>query len=228
MISTKKAMVILMKKIYLSPSDQISNTYPNTALYNGHVTSEAEQMRRVADALERALIRNGFTVKNNQISSMASRVSESNSWKSDMHVCIHSNGCNGVVSGTRMFSYDTHGEGYKACKKVFDVLAPITPGTSENIKAYPSLYEIRNSDAICVYIEVDFHDVPDVAKWIIANVDTIGEAICQGICDYYGDGYFPPEEEKKEPVSEWVEVGSYLVKEQDGAIVAKPKGGIYG
>lgn len=210
-----------MKKIYLSPSDQISNSYPSSALYNGRKTSEAEQMRRVADALEIALMRNGFEVKNNQTSSMSARVAESNAWKADMHVCIHSNACNGVVSGTRMFAYDTVGEGYKACKKVFDVLAPLTIGTSENIKAYPSLYEVRNSNAICVYIEVDFHDVPDVAKWIIANVDAVGEAICQGICDYYGVNYDAPDtfEEHAEP--EWVAVGSYLAKEVDGALVVK-------
>jgi N-acetylmuramoyl-L-alanine amidase len=107
-------------------------------------------------------------------------------------VPIHTNGFDGKVSGTRMFCYSNSGEGYKACKAVFDVLAPITPGTSESITTRAELYEVKTPAAPTAYIEVDFHDVPDVAKWIIENTQEIGEAICKGICNYYGVAYQPP------------------------------------
>ena len=101
---------------------------------------------------------------------------------------IHTNASNGKASGTRIFCYqlDKNSEGYKAAKAVFDVLAPLTPGKSENIKANPNLIEVKTPAAPTVYIEVDFHDVPDVAQWIIDNTEVIGETIAKGNCSYLG------------------------------------------
>lgn len=174
-------------KIYLSPSDQTANKYAS-----GN-TNEAVQCRKIADACAVALKRCGFEVKNNKTSSMAARVAESDKWGADLHVPIHTNAFNGKTSGTRLFCWDTKGDGYKACKAIFNALAPLTPGTSENIRADTSLYEIRNPSAPTAYIEVDFHDVADVAKWIIVNVEEIGEAIAKGICSYFGKKYVEPE-----------------------------------
>lgn len=40
-----------------------------------------------------------------------------------------------------------------------------------------------------MYIEVEFHDNETGAKWIIENTKTIGEAICKGVCNYFGVSY---------------------------------------
>lgn len=170
--------------IYLSPSDQGKNVY---AAGN---TNEEVQCERIAIALEKALLRcRRFRVINALTGSMQERVAESNEFKADLHVPLHTNAFDANVSGTRIFCFDMNGVGYKAAKAIFDRLAPITPGTSENIKAAPHLYEVRASAAPCVYIETDFHDVDSVATWIIANTAPIAEAICQGICDYFGVPY---------------------------------------
>lgn len=174
-----------MKKIYLSPSDQGKNAY---AFGN---TTEKIQCDRIADALEIALKRCGMLVINNKTASMADRVAESNAWGADLHMPLHTNAFNGVVMGTRIFSYDLIGEGYKAAVAIFEELAPITPGTSENVKAYPALYEVRASNAPCVYIETEFHDTEDGAKWIIEHTTDIAEAICRGVCKYFGINYIP-------------------------------------
>ena len=173
-------------KIYLSPSDQTANKYA----YGG--TNEAVQCRRIADALEKALKRCGFAVKNNKKSSMQSRVKESNKWGADLHMPIHTNAYNGKVSGTRMFCYNTSGAGYKACKAVYKYLAPLTLGKSENISVYADLYEVKYPEAPTVYTEVDFHDVPKVAKWIIEHTEDIAEAMCKGVCEYFGVKYIAP------------------------------------
>lgn len=173
----------MAKKIYLSPSDQDANLYA----YGN--TNEMVQCQRISDACEKALKRCGFEVINNKTDTMEERVAESNRWGADLHVCIHTNAHNGVTTGTRIFSYDTYGTGYKASKAVFNALAPKTPGTSESVTAYPALYEIRMPTAYSVYVEADFHDVPKIAKWIIENVVLIGEAIAEGICNYYGVKY---------------------------------------
>lgn len=176
----------MAKRIYLSPSDQDANTYAS-----GN-TNEMVQCRWIADACEVALKRCGFEVINNQTDEMEERVEESNRWGSDLHVPIHTNGFNAEVTGTRIMAYDLSGEGYKASVAVFNALAPLTPGTSENVSARPGLYEIRYANAPTVYIEVDFHDVPEIAKWIIENVVLIGEAIAKGICNYFGYTYVEP------------------------------------
>lgn len=197
------------EKIYLSPSDQTRNTYG----YGN--TTEAIQCRRIADALETALKRCGFAVKNNKTDSMQARVAESNAWNSDLHLPLHTNAYNKKVAGTRMFTYNLSGDGYKAALKIFDVLAPLTPGTSESIKADPELYEVHATIAPCVYIETDFHDVPSVAKWIIEHVTDIGEAICRGICAYFGRKYVAPSAPASKPSGKLyhVQVGAYSVKE---------------
>lgn len=170
----------MAKKVYLSPSDQTKNTYA----YGN--TNEAVQCGRIAEATKKALERNGIRVKIGHMISMAEKCAQSDAFDADLHVPIHTNAYNGSVSGTRMFCYNTTGEGYKACKAIFARLAKLTPGKSENIKVYDDLYEVRKPSAPTAYIEVDFHDVPSVAKWIIKNTTLIGETIAQGICDYFG------------------------------------------
>lgn len=198
----------MAKKIYLSPSDQTSNAYAYGS------TTEAIQCRRIADALEAALKRCGFAVKNNKTNSMAERVKESNSWGADLHVPLHTNAFNGKVSGTRIFTYDTAGKGYQCAKKVFAYLAPATPGASESISADATLYEVRNTTAPCVYVESEFHDVAIVAKWIIEHVEDIAEAICRGICDYFGVKYTAKAAQTPASTATLyrVQVGAYAVK----------------
>ena len=203
----------MAKRIYLSPSDQNANFYA----YGG--TNEMVQCQRIADACEAALKRCGFEVINNKTDTMEERVAESNRWGADLHVCIHTNAHNGVTTGTRIFASNLSNEGYKASKAVFDVLAPKTPGTSESVSAYPALYEIRMTTAYCVYVEADFHDVPKMAKWIIENVVLIGEAIAEGICNYFGVKYVEPEADTLYRV----QVGAYRVYDNAKAQLAKIK-----
>lgn len=132
---------------------------------------------------------------------MQNRVAASNRFKADLHVPIHSNACNGKASGTHLFCYsntrdskgsyiiDKNSAGYRACKAVLDVLGPLTPGTPDVIRAYPALYEVKHPAAPTVYIEVDFHDVPRVAEWIIANTTVIGETIAKGLCNALGEAF---------------------------------------
>ena len=170
----------MAKLIYLSPSDQTANKYA----YGN--TNEAVQCRKISDACAKALKAAGFTVINNKTDSMYDRVAESNKKKAALHVCIHTNASNGTVAGTRIFSYDTTGEGRKAAKAVYDVLAPLTPGKSDNISTNKTWYEMINSTAPCVYCECEFHDNKEAAEWIVGHTAEIGEAIAEGICNYFG------------------------------------------
>lgn len=200
----------MAKRVYLSPSDQRRNTY---AVGN---TTEAIQCGRIAEACKAALERSGVEVMLGQYDTMANRVAASNKFGADLHVPIHTNAANGKATGTHLFCYsntkdskgnyiiDKNSAGYRACKAVLDVLGPLTPGTPDVIRAYPALYEVKYPVAPTVYIEVDFHDVPAVAEWIIANTTVIGETIAKGLCNALGVK-FVPGDDTPEPVPVQVE-----------------------
>lgn len=205
-----------MPKVYLSPSDQKANTYS----YGG--TTEAIVCGKIAEECRKALVRNGVEVMVGQYDTMANRCKASDKFGADIHVPIHTNAFNEKVSGTRIFCYDLKGKGYEYAKKVFDALAPVTPGTSENIKVN-RIFEVRTPKAPTVYIEVDFHDVPTVAKWLIANTTIIGEAIAEGICDALGVEFKmveSPDTGERDTLYR-VQVGAFRVKENADAYLKK-------
>lgn len=170
----------MSKKVFLSPSNQYDNRYA----YGN--TTEGVQCGKIAEACKTALIRNGIDVMLMHDESMQEKCQKSNAFGADLHVCIHTNAFNGKVMGTRMFYYSVGSEGAKACKVIFDLLSPITPGTSESISANPDLYEVRVPSAPTAYIECEFHDAVEGAKFIVNNTTLIGETIAHGICEYFG------------------------------------------
>ena len=172
-----------MAKVFLSPSNQYDNVYA----YGN--TTEGVQCGKIAEACKTALIRNGIEVMLMHDESMQEKCQKSNAFGADLHVPIHTNAFNGSVSGTRVFCYSNNGEGMKACKAIFAVLAPVTPGKSENIRVDASLYEVKTPAAPTAYIECEFHDNPATAKWIVENTTLIGESIAKGICNYFGVTY---------------------------------------
>ena len=176
-----------MPKVYLSPSDQTKNAYA----YGN--TTEAEQCGKIADACRAALERCGVSVKVGHMISMQQKCSESNAFGAELHVPIHTNAFNGSVMGTRMFCYNT-GKGMAACKAIFARVAPLSPGTSENIQVNQKLYEVRVPKAPTAYLECEFHDTVEGARWLVENTTAIGEAIAHGICNYFGVTFKAPEQ----------------------------------
>lgn len=194
----------MAKKIFLSPSDQTNNRYA----YGN--TSEAIQCGKIAVALEEALTRCGFAVRMQHYQKMDIKCADADAWGADLYIPIHTNACNGEVSGTRIYTYDYTGEGRKAGLCVYHNLAPLTPGNSDNISADASLYEIRKPAAPTVYCECEFHDVPETARWIITHTNTIAEAICKGVCEYFGTPYKAPNDEAPKTETMYhVQVGAF-------------------
>lgn len=200
----------MAKKVYLSPSDQSNNAYA----YGN--TTEAVQCGKIAEACRAALVRSGVSVKVGHMISMQQKCSESNAFDADLHVPIHTNAFNGSVMGTRMFCYNFNGKGYKACKAIYDQLAPISPGTSENIQE-ETYYEIRVPAAPTAYIECEFHDSMEGAKWIVENTTKIGEAIAKGICNYLGVSYKAPVTPAEKPSAADTNNGGKMYRVQVGA-----------
>ncbi|MGN1433267.1 MAG: N-acetylmuramoyl-L-alanine amidase [Ruminococcus sp.] len=173
----------MAKKIYLSPSNQFSNTYAT-----GN-TNEMAQCDKIANATATALKRCGFEVKVGKSGdSMQNRCSESDSFNADIHMPIHTNAYNGqVTGGTRIFCLNSNGR--NACQAILNELGKISPGTADSITYQTGLYEINVPKALTVYVECEFHDTKTGANWIINNTSKIGEAICKGLCSYFGVKY---------------------------------------
>ena len=198
-----------MSKVFLSPSNQYDNVYA----YGN--TTEGVQCGKIADACKIALERSGVDVMLMHDESMQTKCAESNKFGADLHVPIHTNAFNGKVMGTRMFCYSTEGKGMAACKAIFARLAPITPGESENIQVHADYYEVRVPAAPTAYIECEFHDTVEGAKWIVENTVLIGETIARGICDYFGVKFVEkpkPVEPEKKDVLYRVQIGAYKIK----------------
>ena len=198
-------------KIFLSPSNQDGNKYG----YGN--TTERDQCGKIAESARAALERCGFEVMLMHDEDMETKVRAANNWGADYYIPIHTNAFNGSVMGTRMFYYSEGEKGHQLTKAIFNRVAPLTPGTSENIKQNLGLYELKYPNAWTSYLEVEFHDSPEGAKWIIEHTKQIGEAICQGICDHCGVTYKPefsaaPAEPEKDKLYR-VQVGAFRVKE---------------
>lgn len=200
-------------KIFLSPSNQDDNRYAY-----GNVT-EYDVCGDIAVFCKKALERHGFEVMLMHDENMATKVSKANAWGADLYIPIHTNAFNGSVAGTRMFYGSEAGK--KVCEAIFKYLAPLTPGTSENIKQYSALYEVANPKALTAYIEVDFHDVSSVAKWLIEHKEDVAEAITHGVCDYAGVPYKTNDVPEEKPVSEANPNGNKLYRVQVGAYAVK-------
>ena len=197
-----------MPKVFLSPSNQYDNRYA----YGD--TTEGVQCGKIAEACKAALERSGVTVKLMHDESMQEKCAASNAFGADLHVPIHTNAFNGQVRGTRMFCFSSCGEGMKACQAIFNRLAPITPGTSDNIRVDASLYEVRVPSAATAYIECEFHDSVESAEWIINHTGYIGETIARGICDYFGVTF--KEKEQPAPVKSVDEVAREVIRGEWG------------
>lgn len=197
----------MAKKIYLSPSDQYGNVYA----YGN--TNEGAQCNIIADHLASALLRCGFEVYRNENMYMAVR--ESNNVGADLHIAIHTNAFDGKVTGTRVHYYRDNSEGHRASKVIYDQLHGLYEGANDadNINPAPTLYEIKNTVAPCVYIECEFHDNPAAAKWIIGHTVEIAEAIAAGVCYHFNEVYIAPET-PNDPGNHYIKIGPFATREE--------------
>lgn len=173
-------------KIYLSPSAQPANAYAAGS------TNEQVQCNRVAEAAKKALERCGFSVKKApEGQSYQKNAAESDAWGADLHVPIHTNAGGGY--GPIVFVYSTAAKRTKYAQPVYDALCEVVPkANTYGVQKNTGLYEVAKTKATCVYCECEFHDNAALARWIIDHVESIGEAICKGICKGAGVSYVAP------------------------------------
>ena len=178
-----------MYKIFLSPSMQ-KNTY---AAGN---TTEGAQCSKIAAYAEQALIRCGFQVFNATNWDYNDRVATALNENVDLYLPIHTNASpKHNATGTRVFVRSFKDEpDLSYARTIFTYVDGLAPGKSSSIKTYPKLWEFTHTENLpAVYVEVEFHDVPTMAEWIINHVQDIGETLCKAICLCFGVEYISPD-----------------------------------
>ena len=166
-----------MVSVFLSPSDQLGNTYA----YGD--TNEAVVCQQISNMLEDKLEELGVRVDSDP--NMYSAVAVSNSLRPDLHLAIHTNASPGhIVRGVRVFYYPGSEYGKTYAEKFFRALSSLYDG-SHAIKEHGFLYELRETVSPAVYLELDFHDTVDGAKWLINNKELIANTLCNTIAEIF-------------------------------------------
>jgi N-acetylmuramoyl-L-alanine amidase len=109
------------------------------------------------------------------------------------HIALHSDACNKKAFGASAFYYKDNSPGQKLAAALYHELSALTPWQDRSLKAYPELYELKNTKAVAALIEVSFHDESSQAKWIHDHIDSIAESIVIGI--YNGINIVSPKNE---------------------------------
>ena len=170
-----------MPKVFISPSNQVGNKYAGIEM------NEAVNCFAIAELLYDCLLNAGFQVMMPYFGEdMKLAVIDSNNLKPDLHICIHTNAFDGKVFGTRVFRFANSGIAFDCGKVIYDGLCKLIPDGSNAYRRNSALYELKYTIAPAVYVEVDFHDVPDRAKWLVENRERIAHNLACSICSYFG------------------------------------------
>ena len=171
-----------MPSVFLSPSTQEYTPYVNAG-------TEEQYMNLIADAMEPYLQAMGIDYRRNDPGlTVGGSVRLSNSYRPDLHLAIHSNAAPerlaGSVQGTDVYYYPGSAAGKAYADAVSRAMEDIYP-YPELVGASPNrnLYELRESAAPAVLIEVAYHDNPEDAQWIRDNVDGIARALAQATAE---------------------------------------------
>lgn len=180
-----------MPSVFLSPSTQEYNPYAGGG-------NEEQYMNLIADAMEPYLQAMGIDYYRNDPSlTVGGSVRLSNQYRPDLHLAIHSNAApealSGNIQGTDVYYYPGSAGGRAYAEFITQAMEGIYPypelvGSSPN----GSLYELRESNAPAVLVEVAYHDNPEDAQWIRDNVDGIARALAQATAQAFGVPFISP------------------------------------
>ncbi len=172
-------------KLWLSPSNQINNKG------FGDYHSEKERMNEVADVVEPIVKAHGVKVyRNDPEETIQDYTTHANELGCDLYFAIHSNAFNGKATGTCVFCHKKGGEGERFAKRLNDAVMEIYPGQNrgviEGYKYYGGkpMWETGRSNMPACLIEIAFHDNEEDSKWILANIQPIGEKLAAAILEH--------------------------------------------
>ena len=173
----------MAKLIYLSPS----NHGPGQNKCLRPDCYEDKHTRPIAEVCAKYLKNSGFDVIIGKTSqNMATRCQEANSNGASLYVPIHTNAAGASARYLLMFYQDN-----TAYRTIYNAVAPfleaIYPGgVKAHFSARPELTEIKTPKAKTLYCELGFHTNQTDVDSFIHDSESVGKALAQGICKYFG------------------------------------------
>ena len=184
-----------MYTVYLSPSNQTDNMYAGMT-----GVSECDICYRIATEIRIKGGRFGSQIRfiqPDKFSGLESRVNFANDRDADLYLSIHTNAYNGRESGTRSF-YPAHGVASRAFASM--CTAELARFTGVGYTNEHNFYELTETSMPSALVEIDFHDNPDRAQWLVNNTRLIAECFLKAICRYFNVKYF---EGGEQPMSKY-------------------------
>ncbi len=182
-----------MPRIYLSPSTQEYNPY-----YDAQ-GSEEYYMNLIADAMEPYLTASGIEfTRNTPEMTAASSIRASNEGNYDAHIALHSNAApanlSGQLRGTDVYYYPDSMRSSEIAQIVAANLKAVYPNP-DDVTARPttSLGEVTRTRAPSVLIEFAYHDNPEDAEWLRANIDAIARSVVLSLTEYFRIPFVEPQ-----------------------------------
>ena len=214
-----------MPIIYLSPSTQDWNPYVNGG-------TEEEWMNLLADKMVPLLDASGIrSARTTPDMTAASSITASNAGNYDLHLALHSNAAAGSQAGKArgsiVFYYPGSANGQRAAILIADGLKTIYPDPNKvRTEATTTLGEVVRVNAPSVLIELAFHDNPEDANWIKANLDEAARVIVLALTEYFDIPFFDTEHRRPGVVDvEWGNLNIRARPSTSAAIAAQAPDG---
>ena len=176
--------------IYLSPSNQ----YGNMGVRSVGYTNEQEMMNKVADIVQKRLMEAGVSVyrNTNLRDGMMLWMEKSRAVGADLHFAIHSNGSTKHdTKGIEIYVHEPTSKALSIANALYDNLYSIYPyqsqETNRGVKfARGALGEVNPVNVkVGTLIEIAYHDDFDDAKWMVQNLEKIGNNLANSILEFY-------------------------------------------
>ncbi len=169
-----------MYSVYVSPSLQKANEGV------GDYGTEYDRMHQLADILSRILENRGYKVyRSDPNMTLNEAIRDSNAKMPDIHLALHSNASTSHEARGPEVIVASNGRARTLANAIYNQLRTINPYPGRGV-LYDTYYgELRLTKAPANLIEVDFHDNPEGAQWIIDNMNLIAEKIADGVDEYF-------------------------------------------
>jgi N-acetylmuramoyl-L-alanine amidase len=208
----------MAKRVFLSPSDHGENQ--NKCLHSG--CYEDKHTRPIAEVCAKHLQNSGVEVRIGTANQkLLHRCWDSDDFKADLHVPIHTNAASNPDVRYLMFMFYADSKKYR---KVFDAVAPeleaVYPGNKKSVyDVRKDLVEVNRPCAVSLYCELGFHTNPTDCDEFIHETETVGKALAKGICKYLGVTFCEAEPAEKAEDTYTLEQFVREVQEACGAAV---------
>jgi hypothetical protein len=186
-----------MYKVYISASTQKENV--GVSNYG----NEQDRMMFLSDRIKYFLELQDFTVFRNQPNwTLMQTIDDSNSKYCDLFIDNHTNADKPNSQGTEVFYHGNSVNGKRIATKVYEQIAPLSPGIDRGVKSDSLLYTnglavLRETNPPACLVEHIFHTNETEVKHFINNIDLYAIAEAKAICNYFNIKWTEPKSETR-------------------------------